>query len=126
MLESEMLNSFLVRFLNHQIKIKMLHFQTKSYGTHKATDDYLVKFATNFDRFMEVAQGISGKIDLKNIKFNIDLLNDQSVEEDLKTFRDVLISLELPMNDDINSDLITIRDEMLADLNQLIYLLTFK
>ncbi len=124
MLSLEELNALLQRFFNHQLKIKMLHFQTKYYGAHKALDKYHGKFLLNLDRFMEAAQGIVGTVNLSDLKYNIILLNDDTVARELTIFAEVLDSLTGPIED--NSDLLAIRDEMLADVNQLQYLLRFK
>ena len=49
-------------FFEHQLTIKMFHFQTKKYGAHKAADKYLVKYQANLDRYMEVYQGEKGRL----------------------------------------------------------------
>ena len=117
-------NKLLKAFFLHQTTMKMLHFQTKFYGAHKAIDEYLEKFDGNFDRYMEVSQGIFGTTDLKKLDINIKVLNDKSVDSNLKDFGSLLEGLSKPL--DKHPDLLAIRDEMLADSNQLRYLLTFK
>ena len=113
-------NKLLKTFFLHKITLKMLHFQTKYFGVHKAIDAYLLKFDLNFDRFMEVSQGIYGSTDLKKFELNIKVLNDSSVQKNLKQFVGVLNDISQ------HHDLLAIRDEMLADANQLKYLLEFK
>lgn len=39
------LNNVAINLLNHQIIMKLFHFQTELYGAHKASDTYLEKFA---------------------------------------------------------------------------------
>ena len=34
-----------MNLLNHQIVLKLFHFQTTTYGAHKASDAYLEKYA---------------------------------------------------------------------------------
>ena len=109
-------------FFEHQTLLKMYHFQTKLYGAHKAVDAYLILFAQNMDRFMEAAQGEFGR--LKNGKINISLttVTEKTVDKELKKFISIL-DKKIPHS---CPDLLAIRDEMVADVQQLRYLLTFK
>lgn len=117
-------NSFVQYLFLHQIQLKMLHFQTKKYAIHKSVDMYLGKFNTNFDSFMEVAQGISGKLTLKEINIFIPTLNDENVLSSLNDAVKMLKSINPKLKD--FSELTTINDQMLADIQQLKYLLTFE
>ena len=115
----------LEKFFEHKIQIKLLHFQTDNYGAHKALDDYLNKFDVNFDRFMEVAQG-EQKVKNKKMNLNINMMTDKDVLKILSKFnKDILQDMMEDMYSDY-PDLLAIRDELLADSEQLKYLLTFK
>jgi hypothetical protein len=114
----------LLFFFRHQLKIKMYHFQTKSYGAHKASDSYLSEFEQKLDKFMEVAQGIVGKLELKKIKLELFTLDDQTITDELDLFIKTLGMFDKVINK--YSELLNIRDEMVADAKQLKYLLTFK
>lgn len=118
------LNEIVILFFKHQLKIKTFHFQTKSYGAHKAADEYLSKFGNKMDRFMEAAQGKTefGRLNLKTIKFDTDTLTDDTIVSDLDCFIGKIIGFKLGTH----SDLISIRDDILLDINQFKYLLTFK
>lgn len=122
---NETLSVMLKVFFTHIIKLKMYHFQTQKYGAHKASDKYLEKFLGNFDRFMEVAQGIHGKVDDQKIELNIDVINDSSINGELDKFAEIL-NQDSESFYKSNKDLLAIRDEMLAEVNQLKYLLTFQ
>jgi hypothetical protein len=83
------------------------------------------------DAFIEILLGKSGsRIDLlnnKQIKL-IDLTNQDALKREVVAFKGYLVSLNdnkamLTMS---NTDLFSIRDTILGDLNQLLYLLTFK
>jgi len=119
----EFLNSLTILFFQHQIQIKMYHFQTTSYGGHKAVDSYLEKFSDNFDRFMEAAQGIFGRLTLSNVNLTACVWNDDNISKNLDGFIGILDSMTGVLSE--FTDLLTVRDEMLADVNQLKYLLTF-
>lgn len=108
------------------MQLKLFHFQTKDYGAHKASDKYLDKFASNFDRFMEVAQGIFGKLNIKNMEFNFSVVTDETIRKELSEFVSILKKFDTFEGISNRTDLLTIRDEMMADAEQLKYLLTFK
>jgi hypothetical protein len=122
-----------VVFLEMLMMVKLFHWKTTSYATHKATDDLYTKLNANIDSFIEILLGKSGsRIDLMNNadrKFKlIDLSNQDTFIREVDAFKGYLVSLNdnkamLSMN---NSDLFNIRDTILGDLNQLLYLLTFK
>lgn len=127
------LHHMLCEMFAHQIKIKMFHFQTPSYAAHKATDKYLQKFAANFDRFMEVAQGIrefggrDRKIATQRINLDVDMMKTtDELCQYLESFiKDVLDTVFLRSSVK-QSGLMAIRDEMVADAQQLVYLLHFE
>ena len=117
----------LLSFLN---TLKLYHWKTHSYATHKATDELYGKFSSNMDRFVEVLLGkIGNRINLQKIN-NIPIRNINSTREmniEIQRFKSYLISLDNNkfMKLMSNADLYTIRDEIMADLNQFLYLLTF-
>lgn len=117
------LSAILQRFFEHQLLLKLYHFQTKHYGAHKASDAYLAKFVANLDRFFEVAQGLYGTVQAKQLPLRLNALTDATVDAHLQQFARYLGALDVAKS---NADLAAIRDEMLADVNQLRYLLLFK
>ena len=119
------LNRLCMNLLNHQIVMKLFHFQTLEYGAHKASDSYIEKYANTLDKFLEVAQGIYGKITLKKYS----LAGSSHTDENIVKHINGMISYWKTKIDDVldnNTDLINIRDELLGDAEQLKYLLTFK
>lgn len=119
----ELLETINHMFLQHIIQIKMYHFQTKSFSAHKASDSYFEKLNENFDKFMEVAQGIYGKLTTPHINIDFDVWTDDTITFNIQLFVKTLMALNGGIS---NSDLLNIRDEMVSDANQLLYLLTFK
>jgi DNA-binding ferritin-like protein len=120
-----------VVFLEMLMMVKLYHWKTTSYATHKATDELYTKLNTNIDDFIEILLGKSGsRIDLmskKQIKL-VDLSSQESLKREVEGFKGYLVSLNenkamLKMS---NTDLFNIRDTILGDLNQFLYLLTFK
>ena len=114
----------LEQFFNHRTMIKMLHFQTKMYGAHKALDVYLTKFDLQFDSFMEVSQGIFGIVEASKIKISTKMATDETIQSRLESFSEFLRSLTETHGK--YTDLLTIRDEMLTNVNTLKYLLNFQ
>lgn len=120
-----------VYFFEMLLLIKLYHWKTYSYATHKATDDLYSKFNEHMDKFIEVLLGKTGmRIDLTNKRqINLyDLNNSSQLINKINEFKSLLIDLNnnKAMKVMANYDLLTIRDEILADMNQFLYLLTFK
>ncbi len=120
----DLLSSILTIFFSHQLKLKIFHFQTKGYGSHKASDSYLTKFEDNLDKFFEVAQGVYGKLNMDNFKIECKTINDDNIMTELDKFIKLLLSFDEQFKG--CPELLNIRDDMLGDLKQFKYLLTFK
>jgi DNA-binding ferritin-like protein len=120
-----------VYFFEMLLLIKLFHWKTYSYATHKATDELYSKINDHMDKFIEVLLGKTGvRIDLVNKKqINLyDLNNSTQLVNKINEFKSYLIGLNnnKAMKLMANVDLLTIRDEILADMNQFLYLLSFK
>ena len=120
-----------VVFLEMLMMVKLFHWKTHSYATHKATDELYEKLNENIDKFIEVLLGKTGsRIDLmskKSISL-IDLNSQEILKSKIMYFKSFLVGLDnnKALNSMSNSDLFNIRDEILGNLNQFLYLLTFK
>jgi hypothetical protein len=119
------LDTILNTFFHHQIALKMFHFQTKSFGGHKAADDYLSGFGDHFDTFMETAQGTWHTVTTKAVNIKVKTLTDNTIESYLDEYIAFLDSLEKLLGAG-HADLLAIRDEMRAEAQKLKYLLRFK
>ena len=120
-----------VKFLETLNTIKLFHWKTHSYATHKATDELGTNLQENIDTFVEVLLGKRGdRVNLTHKK-QIALKDYSSVGEfkrELEAFKSYLVSFDkIPaLKTMSNNDLFNIRDEMLGHVNQFLYLLTFK
>ena len=120
-----------VVFLEMLLMIKLYHWKTHSYATHKATDELYTKLNANIDSFIEVLLGKTGiRTDLmsnKQIRL-VDLRSTESLKREVDGFKGYLVGLNenTAMKIMANPDLYNIRDTILGDLNQFLYLLTFK
>ena len=120
-----------VVFLEMLLMVKLFHWKTTSYATHKATDDLYTKLNANIDSFIEILLGKSGfRTDLmsnKSIRL-VDLSSAEALKREIEAFKGYLVSLNdnKAMKQMSNTDLYNIRDTLLGDMNQFLYLLTFK
>ena len=120
-----------MKFLEMLLMVKLFHWKTHSYATHKATDELYDKLNDHIDQFIEVLLGKTGsRIDLtkhRNIRL-IDLHSPNELKREVAMFKSYLVGLEKQkvLQTMSNTDLFNIRDEILGDLNQFLYLLTFK
>jgi len=118
-------------FLEVLLMIKLYHWKTHSYAAHKASDELYEKFNGNMDDFIEVLLGkTESRIDMTN-KNNFKLIECNTTQEminNMDNFKIYLVNLDnnAALKSMSNADLFTIRDEILANVNQFIYLLTFK
>ena len=107
-------------------QIKIYHWQTMKYPRHKATDDLIDKLDDNIDKFVEVYMGKYGRLDFKGKTASIKIHNfhDKEGPEYLQSAVHWL-STKLPKYlKNTDTDLLNIRDEILADMNQARYLFT--
>ena len=117
-----------VYFLEMLMMVKLFHWKTHSFATHKATDELYDSLNGNIDKFIEVLLGKTGsRIDLtgKRAISLVDLNSQASLKARIDQFKKYLVGLNA--NSSLNdTDLMNIRDEILGDLNKFLYLLTFK
>ena len=120
-----------VIFFQMLLMVKLFHWKTYSYATHKATDELYSKLNDDIYKFIEVLLGKTGlRTDLmgnKNIRL-VDLSSAESLKREIEAFKGYLVSLNdnATMKRMSNTDLYNIRDTILGDMNQFLYLLTFK
>ena len=120
-----------IKFMEMLLMVKLFHWKTHSYATHKATDELYGSLNDHMDKFVEVLLGKSGdRINLmkhKTISLN-DLDSQEKLKSSIESFKKYLIGLNKHsmMMSMENTDLMNIRDEILEDMNKFLYLLTFK
>ena len=109
--------------LHNQLKIH--HWQTKSYAEHQALGGAYDEFSGLIDEFIEVFMGKYGRIESRDgFKIELENYKDISPTDFADKYVDYLVN-ELPKSlEESDTDLFNIRDEMLAQLNKLKYLLT--
>ena len=123
-----------IKFLEILNTVKLYHWKTYTYATHQATNEFHEKLGTNIDTFVEALLGkgtgkYGDRINLSKTK-SIPLKDFSSIKDfkrEITNFSKYLTALNsTPLfKDPTSSDLLTIRDEILKDVNQFLYLLTF-
>ena len=122
-------------FLHMLNTIKLYHWKTTSYATHKATDDLYAKMNELIDHFVEVMLGkeeLGGRAKILqgkggNYVLNLSLYSSNNeFKKEVERYKRFLIDLskDAKFNSAMNVDLLAIRDELLAELNQFLYLLS--
>ena len=107
--------------------VKIYHWKTRSYAEHQATDELYESLNKNIDRFVEVLLG-KDQSRVKIMEKRIDLLDFESLkpfQDKILEYRSFLMDMNIVFNEKRDSDLLNIRDEILSDLDQTLYLLTF-
>tara|TARA_B110000008_G_scaffold83867_1_gene85676 strand:+ start:886 stop:1317 length:432 start_codon:yes stop_codon:yes gene_type:complete len=108
--------------------IKLYHWKTDNYGRHVASDDMYKKMDSHIDKFVEIYLGKNKtrikKWDnqLKVIQYN----RENTFKSKLLEYREMLSDLNLCFDEKKDTDILTVRDDILSDLNQFLYLLSFK
>jgi len=118
-------------FLQMLNTVKLYHWKTTSHSQHKATDDLYSELNSSIDTFVETMLGKTGsRVNLTGTH-SIPLLDYTDLsgfKKEVEIYKQFLINMDNDSNlkSNINTDLMSIRDEILGHLNQFSYLLTFK
>ena len=110
-------------FLGILNTVKLYHWNTYSYAKHKATDDLYSLLNEHIDKFVEI---MMGKDEKRIPGFSKKIVNDpkSNFKARIYEYREFLIDLNKTLDKDRDTDLLNVRDEILGDINQLLYLMT--
>lgn len=104
-------------------QVKLYHWQTRSFARHKATDDLTATLDTMIDNFVEVYMGkygrpkVSGSIKLHNF-------SESAAKNFVAKQTDYLTKVLPKKLKSTDTDLLNIRDEILGEVNKVLYLFT--
>jgi hypothetical protein len=106
----------------------MYHWQTSSYARHKSSDSLVDSIIEITDKFMEIYQGKYGKLDnYENKSVQIIAVDEYSVVAFLRDMVAFLSSLEKKgIVKSSDTDLLNIRDDLVGQINQTMYLFSFE
>jgi DNA-binding ferritin-like protein len=114
-------------FLEMLNNVKLYHWKTDSYSQHKATDELYDRLNENIDKFIEILLG-KEESRIKILKKHVDLLDTKNTYEfksRMYEYREFLTEMNTIFDNKKDSDLLSVRDDILGDINQFLYLLTF-
>ena len=120
--------STILNLVKFQNQLRILHWQSDSFARHKAFGKTYEELDELIDTLVEVYSGKYQKLSL-NPGTSIDLLNtdEMNVDEVLNEVTDYLSTGAVQeLNPEKDTELLNIRDEILALVNRLKYLLTLK
>lgn len=117
-------------FMEMLTTIKLYHWKTRSYSQHKATDELHERLQENIDKFVEVMLGKTrgGAERVKMIQKCLhifDFSKKSDFRDQIIEYREFLMRMSQFLDKERDNDLLNIRDEMVADVNQFLYLLSF-
>jgi hypothetical protein len=118
-------------FLQMLNTVKLYHWKTKRYSAHTATDELYHRLNKTIDKFVEVLLGKYGNrvnlVKTRSLPLN-DMSSPEEFKREIEKYKSFLVNLdrEAMIKKMSNTDLLNIRDEILGDLNQFLYLYTFK
>ena len=115
-------------FFTMREQIKLYHWQTKSYSRHKATDGVIEALDEHIDKYVEVYMGKYGRPRMSS-RNNVIMVQNISEKKIVTFIHNCIEYLQTELVRKLkahDTDLINLRDEMLAELNQLLYLFTLQ
>lgn len=118
------MQQYINELLQIQNQLKVFHWQTKSYARHSAYGQAYDELGDLIDTFVEVHMGKYGRFELKDQVIELRNLSDATLGEFLNGTTNFFISMSTQLDPKSDTDLVNIRDEMLAVINKLKYLLT--
>jgi DNA-binding ferritin-like protein len=104
--------------------IKLYHWNTKKYPEHKATDELYERLNEHIDKFVEVLLGKDASRIHHSKSHVTPCTNTQQIKKKIHDYQEFLLHMNQVLDPVRDTDLLNIRDEILADLNQFLYLLT--
>lgn len=119
------------RLLQSLIIVKLYHWNTRSFSVHKATDELYEQLNSNIDKFIEVLLGKHKRIN-KNAILYFDSLKIKTYKTNnaflkwLDKFKQYLTQVDSIFIPKEDTDILNIRDEILAELNKITYMLSLK
>jgi len=123
--------NFITNLLTLQNQMRVFHWQTQhkvgSFAQHTAFGTAYEELDEKIDDFIEVYQGKNGVIMASGGTFNLTLHNlSDNAEEFVDEYVSYLVEYVPQSLEEADTDLLNIRDEMLAILNQTKYRLKLK
>lgn len=106
--------------------VKLYHWTTTNYARHIAADTLVGMITMKMDLILETIQGSRGLRAKVNGDIKIKNMTDTTIVPFLKSYKNWLINTFTIMLKNDETDLLNIRDEMISDVNKILYLFTLE
>lgn len=122
-----MKEEIILKLVQIQNQFRFMHWQTTGDAKHRAYGDIYDKLGDLMDDFTESMMGKYGRIEFES-EFSIMFqdLKSLNLQDFIDGITDFLVSITEMLDPKYDTDLLNLRDEMLASINKLKYLLTLK
>jgi DNA-binding ferritin-like protein len=122
-----MKEEIILKLVQVQVQFKFMHWQTTGDAKHRAYGDIYDTLGDLIDSFAEAMMGKYGRPEFES-EFSIMFqdLKSLSLQNFMDRITDFLVSITEMLDPKYDTDLLNLRDEMLAAINKLKYLLTLK
>lgn len=109
--------------LQFQSQLKLWHWMTKSFAQHEAFGEAYEALSEKIDEFVEVFFGRYGREALKDVNLGLKAsVEDSTIISILSGMRAYLAGMDKDLKE--ATDLLAIRDDMLGEVNHLVYRLS--
>ena len=122
-----MIDLFVSKAFQIKSQLKLSHWQTTSYSRHIAIDNFLPKFDSKIDEFIEVYQGRYGRVKMgsgKGLKISLHNHSDKQIVKFIDDYVLYINQFYKKVDNGVNGELINILDEINALIYKLKYLFT--
>lgn len=115
-------------FFAMRSQIKLYHWQTNQFSRHKATDDVIEALDKLIDEYVETYMGKYGRPRMtgRNSSFKVVNMADSTAARYIKICIAYLQGPLVARLKPTDTDLVNLRDEMLGELNKLLYLYSLR
>ena len=122
-----MKEELILNLIQIQTQFKFMHWQTMGDAKHRAYGEIYDTLGDLIDSFVESMMGKYGRPEFES-EFSIMFqdLKSLSVQNFIDGITEFLVSMTEQLDTKYDTDLLNLRDEMLASVNKLKYLLTLK
>ena len=122
-----MKEELILKLIQIQTQFKFMHWQTMGDAKHRAYGEIYDSLGDLIDSFVESMMGKYGRPEFES-EFSIMFqdLKSLSVQNFIDGITEFLVSMTEQLDTKYDTDLLNLRDEMLASVNKLKYLLTLK
>jgi len=107
-------------------QLKLFHWQTFSYAQHKALDKIGKSLSNTFDKLVETLLGRYRNFEYRPLSIQLEPYSNENLIVKIEQYIKLFVQNECAIINKQDSDVQNIIEEILADLNQLKYLLTLE